>query len=161
MELTKKLTDAFNTQINAEMWSSNLYLAMSVYFMETALEGCAKWMKKQSEEEITHAHKLIDYAVKRGGKVIINRIDIVPHEWESPKDVFEKVYKHECYVSEMIDKLMDVAIEEDDKATQEFLRWFIKEQIEEEENAKTILDKINLFGNNTLYGIDNELKNRK
>jgi ferritin len=161
MNLTKKLEDAFNAQINAEMWSSNLYLAMAVYFMETGLDGCAHWMKKQSEEEMTHAHKLIDYAVKRGGKVMISRIDLVPHEWESPLAVFEKVYKHECYVSELIDKLMDLAIAENDKATQEFLRWFIDEQIEEEEDAKAILDKFTLFGNYALYGIDKELGSRK
>ena len=160
MELTKKITDAFNAQINAEMWSSNLYLAMAIYCKETGLEGCAHWMKKQAEEEMSHAYKLIDYAVKRGGKIIISRIDVVPHEWENLLSVFERVYRHECYVSEMIDKFMDVAIEENDKATQEFLRWFIKEQIEEEDVAKTIFDKFKSFGDYALYDIDNELGKR-
>lgn len=160
MELTKKLTKAFNDQINAEMWSSNLYLSMAVYFMDMGLDGCAHWMKKQSEEELEHANKLIDYGVKRGGKIVIGSIDAVPSEWESPLAVFEQVYKHECHVSELIDKLMDVAIAENDKATQEFLRWFITEQVEEEESAKSILDKFNVFGVHGLFSIDHDLGKR-
>jgi len=160
MKITKKLTDAFNEQVKAEMWSSNLYLAMAVYFMEKGLDGCAHWMKKQSEEETSHALKLIEYAIKRGGKILIPRIDPINCEWESVQDVFEKVYKHECSVSEMIDNLMDIAISENDKATQEFLRWFVNEQVEEEENANNILGKFTLFGAGALYLIDNELGKR-
>lgn len=160
MNLTKKLTDAFNEQIKAEMWSSNLYLSMAVYFMEAGLDGCAHWMKKQAEEELEHAHKLIDYAVKRSGKVIIGAIDAVPSEWESPQAVFEQVYNHELHVSELIDKLMDVAIAENDKATQDFLWWFVREQVEEEESAKAILDKFVIFGVHGLYSINHELAKR-
>lgn len=160
MNLTKKLSDAFNEQIKAEMWSSNLYLSMAVYFMDAGLDGCAHWMKKQTAEELEHAHKLIDYSVKRGGKVTIGPIDATPDKWESPQAVFEQVYKHECHVSELIDKLMDAAIAENDKATQEFLRWFINEQVEEEEAAKAILDKFEIFGNHGLYSINHDLAKR-
>lgn len=160
MELTKKLSDAFNAQINAEMWSSNLYLSMAVYFMDMGLEGCAHWMKKQVEEESEHAHKLIDYAVKRGGKVLIKQVNEVPVEWDGPQAVFEHVYNHELHVSKLIDQLMDVAIEENDKATQEFLRWFITEQVEEEESAKSILDKFKIYGVHGLYCVDHELGKR-
>ncbi len=160
MNLTKKLSDAFNEQIKAEMWSSNLYLSMAVYFMDAGLDGCAHWMKKQTAEELEHAHKLIDYAVKRGGSIAISQIDAVPAKWDSPQAVFAQVYKHECHVSELIDKLMDVAIAENDKATQEFLRWFINEQVEEEENAKGILDKFEIFGVHGLYSINHDLAKR-
>lgn len=160
MQLTKKLSDAFNEQIVAEMQSSNLYLSMAVYFMDAGLNGCANWMKKQAEEEMEHAHKLIDYAVMRGGKVKIGAIDEVPGEWESPLAVFEKVYSHECHVSELIDKLMDVAIAENDKATQDFLWWFVREQVEEEDTAKGIVDKFNIYGVHGLYCIDKELGKR-
>ncbi len=160
MNLTKKLSDAFNEQIIAEMWSSNLYLSMAVYFMDAGLDGCAHWMKKQTAEELEHAHKLIEYSVKRGGKVTIGQIDAVPAEWNSPQAVFEHVYKHECHVSELIDKLMDVAIAENDKATQEFLRWFINEQVEEEESAKAVLDKFDVFGVHGLYCINHDLAKR-
>ncbi len=160
MNLTKKLSDAFSEQIKAEMWSSNLYLSMAVYFMDAGLDGCAHWMKKQTAEELEHAHKLIDYSVKRGGKVTVGPIDVVPDKWESPQAVFEQVYKHECHVSDLIDKLMDVAIAEKDKATQEFLRWFINEQVEEEESAKAVLDKFEIFGTHGLYSINHDLAKR-
>lgn len=160
MNLSKKLSDAFNDQIKKEMWSSNLYLSMAVHFMNVGLEGCAHWMKKQAEEELEHAHKLIDYAVKRSGDVKIGQIDAVPTTWENPLEVFEQVYKHELSVSESIDKLMDVAIAENDKATQDFLWWFVREQVEEEESAKGIIDKFNIYGVHGLYAIDRELGKR-
>lgn len=160
MELTKKLSETINAQINAEMWSSNLYLSMSVYFMEKGLTGCAHWMKKQAAEELEHAHMLIDYSIKRGGKVAIGQINAVPTEWEGPQAVFEHVYKHELHVSELIDKLVDLAVEANDKATQEFLRWFVSEQVEEEDTAKSILDKFNIYGVHGLYCIDHELSKR-
>jgi ferritin len=161
MELTKKLTDAFNEQIKAEMWSSNLYLSMAVYFKNLGLDGCANWMKVQTAEETEHAHKLIDYGVMRGGKITVSAIDAVPTEWETPQAVFEHVYKHEKHVSELIDNLVDVAIDEKDKATQEFLRWFITEQIEEEDNVKSILDKFSIYGAHGLYCIDKALGKRE
>lgn len=160
MTLTDKLTKAFNEQIKAEMWSSNLYLSMAVYFMDAGLTGCAHWMKKQAEEEMEHAHKLIDYAIQRGGKVTISAIDAVPTSWKDTQDVFEHVYKHECNVSELIDKLMDTAIAENDKATQDFLWWFVREQVEEEDTVKGILDKFKVFGVHALYCVDHELGKR-
>lgn len=160
MELTEKLSNAFNEQVKAEMWSSNLYLSMAVYFMDMGLNGCAHWMKKQAGEELEHAHKLIDYSVKRGGKVVIGQINAVPTGWEGPQAVFEQVYTHEVHVSELIDKLMDLAIAENDKATQEFLRWFIDEQVEEEDSAKAILDKFKNFGVHGLYCVDHDLAKR-
>lgn len=160
MKFTDKLTYSFNEQIKAEMWSSNLYLSMAVYFQSMGLSGCAHWMKKQAEEELEHAHKLIDYGIMRGGKIRIGQIDAVPQSWEEPKAVFEQVYSHECHVSQLIDNLMDVAVAEDDKATQEFLRWFINEQVEEEDTAQSILDKFELFGVHGLYCVDHELGKR-
>jgi len=111
---------------------------------------------------LEHAHRLIDYSVKRGGKVTIGSIDAVPAAWDSPQAVFEHMYRHECHVSGLIDNLMDVAVAENDKATQEFLRWFVTEQVEEEEIAKAILDKFNLFGpQHGLFAVNSELAKRK
>lgn len=112
MKFTKRLTDAFNEQIKAEMWSANLYSSMAIYFQSMGLAGCAHWMKKQAEEELEHANKLIEFGVTRGGEMKISPIDAVPGTWAEPKAVFEHVYKHECHVSELIDNLMDVAIAE-------------------------------------------------
>jgi len=160
MVFTTKLTDAFNGQIQAEMWSSNMYLSMSVYFQDMGLTGCASWMKKQSQEEMEHAFKLIDFGIMRGGKIKISQVDAVPTEWDSPLAVLEKIYNQELLVSKCIDDLMDLAIAENDKATQEFLRWFVKEQIEEEDSAKSLLDKFNLFGSHALFYLDHELGKR-
>jgi ferritin len=160
MEFTKKLTDAFNKQVQAELWSSNLYLSMAIYFKDKGLDGCAKWMKKQAEEELEHVHKLIDYGVIRGGKIFVPAIDAVPTVWDSPLAVFEQVYKHELHVSELIDNLVDIADEEKDKATKHFLQWFVEEQVEEEDAAKSILDKFNIYGVHGLYCIDKELGKR-
>lgn len=160
MKMTEKLTAAFNAQIAAEMWSANLYSSMGIYFQKMGLSGCAHWMKKQAAEELTHADKLVDFGVTRGGDVKISQIDEVPTVWDTPQAVFEQVYTHECHVSEMIDALMDLAASEDDKATQEFLRWFIAEQVEEEESAQAILDKFNVFGVHALYCIDHDLGKR-
>ena len=160
MVLTTKLTDAFNAQIKAEMWSSNLYLSASVYFQETGLSGCANWFKKQSQEELDHAYKLINFGIMRGGKIIISPIDAVPTVWNSPQEIFEGAYKQELTVSKCIDDLFDLAVAENDKATQEFLRWFLKEQVEEEEQVKSILDKLQVFGVHSLYCIDHDLGKR-
>ena len=108
MILSRNLSEAFNAQVNAEMWSSNLYLSMSVYFQKAGLNGFAHWMKKQAAEELEHAHKLIDYALDRGGDITIGQINVVPTGWGNPLEVFEHVYKHECYVSELIRIMLPV-----------------------------------------------------
>ena len=128
MILSRNLSEAFNAQVNAEMWSSNLYLSMSVYFQKAGLNGFAHWMKKQAAEELEHAHKLIDYALDRGGDITIGQINVVPTGWGNPLEVFEHVYKHECYVSELIDKLVDIAEADKDHASRDFLFWFVREQ---------------------------------
>lgn len=160
--ITKKLQEAFNVQITAEMWSSNLYLSMSYYFAQQGFDGFAEWMKKQSQEELEHAYKLADYLTRRGGIVKIDKIDVVPQGWGSALEVFEDVYKHECRVSAMIDNLVDVARAENDKATEEFLMWFVREQVEEEETAQGIVDKIKMAGENpsALLFIDGKLAAR-
>ena len=117
-------------------------------------------MKKQAEEELDHAHKMIEYAIQRGGKVNVSAIDAVPTTWESPVAVFEHVYKHEKHVSELIDKLLDLAIAEKDKATEDFLWGFVREQTEEENTAKSILDKFHIYGVHGLVCIDKELGKR-
>ena len=88
MTLSRKLSDALNEQILAEMWSSNLYLSMYIHFAQIGLDGCAHWMKKQSEEELEHAYKMIDYSVKRGGQVKLEQINVVPTAFGTPLEVF-------------------------------------------------------------------------
>ena len=142
--ISQKLQDAINAQIVAEMWSANLYLSMSYFFAAKGYEGFASWMKAQAHEESDHADVLAQYVMKRGGQAKVGAVDAVPQEWASPLDVFEHVYKHECHVSELIDKLVDVASAEKDKASQDFLWGFVREQVEEEATVQGILDKLYL-----------------
>lgn len=108
----RKLQNAINEQITAEMWSSNLYLAMSFYMEKEGYCGMASWLKKQSFEEHAHACELASYIIKRGGKAKLDKVDVVPNDFGTPLEVFEQVYEHECRVSKMIDALVDVAAAE-------------------------------------------------
>lgn len=160
MTLSRKISDALNEQILAEMWSSNLYMSMYIHFTQIGLDGCAHWMKKQSQEELEHAYKLIDYSVKRGGQVKLDQINVVPTAFGSPLEVFQHVYTHEVHVSELIDKLVDVAHAENDKATQDFLWSFVREQVEEEANAKNIAEKLKIYGEHHIAIIDYQMGKR-
>ena len=159
--ISDKLQKAINEQIVAEMWSANLYLSMSFYLQREGYDGCATWMKKQSQEEMGHAYAMADYIIKRGGTAKVDKIDVVPNGWGTPLEVFEHVYKHECHVSQLVDKLVDVAAAEKDKATQDFLWGFVREQVEEEATVQGILDKIKLGGDVALYHLDIQLGARK
>lgn len=158
--ISEKLQQAINEQITAEMWSSNLYLSMSFYYGHAGLNGFASWMRKQSQEELDHAYDMADYLIKRGGKAVVDKIDVVPTEWGSPQEAFEQVYAHECHVSKLIDTLVDVASAEKDKATQDFLWNYVREQVEEEATAQGIVDKLKLGGQAGLLLIDSELAKR-
>ena len=158
--ISEKLQNAINDQINAEMWSSNLYLSMSFYLQSEGFDGFASWMRKQSQEELQHAYDLADYVAKRGGVAKVDKIDVVPQGWGSVLEVFEHVYKHECHVSELINSLVDVASAEKDKATQDFLWNYVREQVEEEATAAGIVDKIKKISGNGLFYLDAELAKR-
>lgn len=159
--ISEKLQKAFNDQIAAEMWSSNLYLQMAFYLEKEGWDGCAHWMYKQSDEEKEHAVKMAKFMIDRGGTANLDKVDVVPQGWGSVKDVFENVYSHECKVSRLIDELLDVAVAENDKATQNFLWGFVEEQVEEESTASAILNKINKGGLHEVYHVDKELAARK
>lgn len=160
MILSKKLAEAFNAQVNAEMWSSNLYLSMSVYFQKIGMLGFAHWMKLQAAEELDHAHKLIDYALDRGGDITIGQINVVPTAWGNPLEVFEHVYKHELYVSELIDKMVDIAEEDRDHASRDFLFNLVREQVEEESTAKNIVEQMKHYGECHFAIMDHKLGKR-
>lgn len=160
MILSNELSKAFNEQVEAEMWSSNLYLSMSVYFQKTGLSGCAHWMRKQAEEEMEHAHKMIDFAIERGGDITIGQVNVVPTAWGTPLEVFEHVYKHEQHVSELIDRMVDIAEKDHDHAAEDFLYDFVREQVEEEATAKAIVEKVKMYGDLHAIMLDQELGKR-
>lgn len=158
--ITERLQKAINDQITAELWSSNLYLQMSYFLEREGWTGAAHWMMKQSEEERNHSNELAQFLIKRGGAAKVGMIDVVPDGWGSMLEAFEHVYKHECHVSELINDLVDVASAEKDKAAQDFLWGFVREQVEEEATASAIVEKIKKGGDAGLFYIDAQLAQR-
>lgn len=161
--LNEKIEQALNEQLNAESFSAYLYLSMSAYFESENLKGFASWMNIQAMEEYTHSRKFYDYILQRGGRVVLKPIEGPQTEWNNPVDVFEASLKHEKYISGRINKLMDLAIEENDHATKIFLQWFVTEQVEEEDSVGNTLDQIRMMGDTKqgLYMLDRELGQRQ
>ena len=158
--ISEKLRNAINEQIIAEMWSANLYLSMSFHFAKEGFSGFAHWMKKQSQEELEHAYTMADYIIKRNGTAKIDKIDVVPTGWGTPLEVFEHVYEHERHISKLIDNLVDLAHAEKDKATQDFLWGFVREQVEEEATALEVVDRIKKAGEAGIFFLDSQLGQR-
>ncbi len=144
--LTKTVQDAINDQVKHEFYSAHLYLAMSSYFENSNLPGMAKWMRVQSQEEVTHAFKFFDYVINRGARALVSAIDQPPADFESPLDVFQKAYEHERKVTGLINNLYALALKENDYPTQVLLQWFITEQVEEEKNASLIVEQLKRIG---------------
>jgi len=157
--LSKKLEEALNAQVNAEFWSSYLYLSMSADFAVKGLPGFANWMNIQFQEEKDHAIKFFNYIISRGGRPDLLPIAEVQKEWTSPLDAFQNALEHEQVVTKLINNLYTLATEDQDYATQSTLKWFIDEQVEEEDNARAIIDKLKMIGDNGygIYQLDKEL----
>ena len=160
--LSKKMEQALNSQVNAEMYSAYLYLSMESYFKSLNLNGFANWMRAQTQEEMMHAMKIYDYVHERGGRVLLKAIDGPQTKWESPLDVFEAVLKHEQKVTGLINELVDLAIQEKDHATNSFLQWFVTEQVEEEASADEALQQLKMMENapGGMFMLDRELGQR-
>ena len=160
--ISKKMEEALNGQVNAEMYSAYLYLSMESYFKLLNLNGFANWMRVQTQEEMMHAIKIYDFVNERGGRVILKAIDGPPTEWNSPLAVFEAVYTHEQKVTSMINDLVDLAIKEKDHATNSFLQWFVNEQVEEESSADEIVQQLKMMEKapGGMFMLDRELGQR-
>lgn len=160
--LNKKIEDALNAQINAEMWSAYLYLSMSAWCAAEGKPGMANWYEVQFREEQDHARILFNYVLSRGGRVELKAIDAVPTTWQSPLDVLEATLAHEEKVTALINNLFALTTAENDYATQSMLKWFIDEQVEEEENARTLIDNLRMIDGNGygLFMFDKELAAR-
>jgi ferritin len=159
--IKERLQKAINDQITAEMWSSQLYLQMSYFLKHQGWDGYSHWMRLQAEEEREHATRMADYISDRGGIVKLQMVDVVPEGWGSMLEIFEHVYRHECMVSKMIDKIVELAQEEKDYATENFFRRFVDEQVEEEATAEDIVDKLRKAGDSGVFFLDNKLSERK
>ena len=160
--LKPKVEQELGKQINAEFYSSYLYLSMASYFESKNWAGFANWMRVQYQEEVAHGMKIFEYIIERDGRALVKPFDGPPSEWKSPLDVFESSYKHEQKVTGLINNLMEIAQSEKDHAAQIFLQWFVNEQVEEEASAKTIIQQLKLLGDSKagLFQIDRELGQR-
>ncbi|THB78347.1 MAG: ferritin [Desulfobulbaceae bacterium] len=160
--IDQKLCDALNKQINAEMFSSYLYLSMAAWFETKSLSGFANWMRVQSEEEMFHAMKMFDYVNERGGRVILDTIEKPEAEWDSPLAVIEAVLKHEELVTRLINDLVDVSMEIRDHAGTYFLQWYVEEQVEEEANVGTLLERMRMIADDSagMFALDMEMAKR-
>jgi ferritin len=161
--LTESIEKALNNQIVVEMYSANLYLSMAGYCESLSLIGCAKWLEKQYEEELEHARKIYNYINERDGRVRLGSIKAPPNEWSAPGVLFQDAYRHEQSVSQSIGQIVDLTRKENDHLTFEFLQWFVKEQVEEEDQTQTISDRFKLAADNpgALLLLDQELGNRE
>lgn len=160
--LSKNLSDEMNNQVKYELYSAYLYLAMSAHFEEANWGGFAKWLAKQAQEEQEHALKFFGYIHDRGGKVTLQAIETPPSTFGKPVEIFEEVLKHEKSVTARINLLYSIAVQDNDYASQEFLNWFVKEQVEEEKNATMVLEWLKMAGDsvNALFQINGMLASR-
>ena len=158
--ISEKLVQAINKQIVAEMWAANLYLSMSYFVKQQGFDGFAHWLKKQSVEEMEHSYGLADYVIKRGGNVVIGKVDEVPVAWDSIAALFKNVYEHECKVSAMIDELVNLASDLRDKASEDFLLTYVREQVEEEDTAQGIMERVTKADSSALFFLDEKMSQR-
>lgn len=158
--LSEKLQIALNEQVKIEADSSQIYLAMASWAENQGFEGIATFMYAQSDEERMHMLKLIKYINQRGGEATVPQVEQPTLDHSSFKTLFKQLFEHEVFVSKSINNLVDISLQERDYATHNFLQWYVAEQIEEEATARTILDKINLIGDDKggLYLFDNDIK---
>lgn len=161
--MNKKVYKVFNEQVQAELYSAYMYLAMSMYLEDKNFKGMAHWLKVQYEEERAHAFRLAKFMQERGVKPELLQIDAPPAEYGTPLEVFTKALEHEQYVTSRIHSMYEVAAKEKDYAAMTHLHWFIDEQVEEEDQTREIVDKLTMVGDNMngLFVIDGQLGARK
>lgn len=160
--ISNNMCKALNDQVNAELFSSYLYLSMSSWFSERSLSGFASWMRVQAQEELSHAMKIYDYILERGGKIELTAIDQPESEWKSAVVVVEEVAQHEAKVTALVNDLVDIALSEKDHAANIFLQWFVAEQVEEEASVGEVFERMKMIDGDSagMFAMDMELSKR-
>ncbi len=160
--VSEKMQQELNKQVNEEFYSSYLYLAMSAHLNNAGLLGFSNWMRIQAEEELFHAMKFYDYLLERGAKVVLDKVEQPKLSDGGILSIFEETLKHEKHITSRINHLLSLATDEKDFATQSFLKWFIDEQVEEESNVDTMIQKLKLVGENgsAIFFLDQEAATR-
>jgi len=160
--MKEKMLKALNRQVREELDSAYLYLSMSAYMESVNLKGFANWLRVQTQEEISHAMKIYDFILERGDRVELDNLQKPQYDWDSPLAAFEAAYKHEVYISGLINDLVKLSFEESDFAAHTFLQWFVTEQVEEEASADEVVQNLKMTDNSkgALYMLDRELGSR-
>jgi ferritin len=156
--LDKEIEQSLNNQVNQEFNSAQVYLSMSAYLGHQNLPGFSKWMNVQYQEEMLHALKIFHYIIDRGGRVLLQSISAPRTEWNNPTDVFKEAAEHENVISSKIYQLVDLAISKRDHATNNFLQWFVAEQVEEESKSLAICHQLQMIegSKSSLFLLDKE-----
>lgn len=159
--LKKKIESALNNQIKIEAESSQIYLAMASWAETEGLGGTAQFLYRHSDEERVHMLKLVQYVNERGGKALIPKLAQPDNEYKTLSNLFQTLLDHEVMVSAEINNLVEICLKEKDYTTHNFMQWYVAEQIEEEALARTIMDKLNMIGNDKggLYLFDRDIEN--
>ncbi len=162
MALSAKIQQALNEQINYELYSAYIYAAMSADMTSKNLPGAANWFRQQAHEEILHGMKQHDYLLNRDGEVKLAAIEAPPSSWETPVAAFTHALEHERSVTARLSTIFELAVAEKDPATQNLMRWFIDEQVEEEASVNDLVHKLKLVGSDGagVYMVDQELAGR-
>ena len=157
-----KLSNALSNQVNAEYYSAYLYLIMSARMDRAGFHGAANWLFVQAKEEMAHAIHMYQHILERGAVPHLFEIKAPEESFDNLKDVFEKVYAHELKVTERINNIATLALQENDHACYQFIMWYVNEQVEEEDNDTDILARLELIGDNKghLVNLDNEMAAR-
>jgi ferritin len=157
------MLEAMNEQIQAELYSSYIYLSMAAYYETQNLPGFANWMYLQADEERAHAMRFFSHIVERGGRVELLTIDAPPVKFESPLAAFKMALHHELKVTGLIHRLYRLALEEGDFAALSMLQWFVDEQVEEEDSTRTVVEQLEMIGDHKmgLFMMDRELGQRQ
>ncbi len=160
--ISDSINNIINEQINKEFYSGYLYLSMSAHLRELGLFGFANWTKVQAKEEVEHGLKLFDYLIERNSFVTLKQIKTPEFEFNGILSIFNHIYEHEKSITASVMQIAKAAEEECDRTTLSFIDWFINEQIEEEQNVKDIIKRLELFGDNhaSLFLMDKELGER-
>jgi len=160
--LSQEIQDSLNSQMNFEMYSANIYMAMAAWFDSKNLTGFSNWMKVQYAEEMSHFTRLYDFIDERGGRVTLGAMDAPQQDWDSPLAAFENALAHEQIVTSRINDLVVQATEAKDHATVNFLQWFVAEQVEEEATADGVVQQLKLMEGapGGLFMLDREMGQR-
>ena len=161
--ISKAMQTALNKQINKEIYSAYVYLALSGQSAIAGLPGISRWFKLQYDEELGHAMRIFDYMMDQNAPVDFDAIQKPAIRFDSPLPVFKKVLHHEQEVTKSVHHLMDLALNERDHATHNMLEWFVREQVEEDSSVQKIIDSLQIIGKegSGLFVLDRDLGNRQ